>query len=199
MFSFVPSGRVEETRQPQANTRDQLRFPLALKRARLARQLKQEMLAARLHVKLRTLVSWETGTRLPSVGMVALLSLLLTGDLGTNNDLFLAYIADDLARQADSQEDDEFRAYVLSALQQLSQLQTRDRGQEQEGGLRLSLLGDQSGADEQARYLDDQGTQRPGETTGNLLQQLFTVLETLRNHPELISVAQDFLHEMVPG
>lgn len=184
--------------QPQANVRDQLRFPLALKRARLARQLKQETLAAQLHVKLRTLVSWETGTRLPSVGMVALLSLLLIGDLRANNDLFLAYVADDLARQADSQEDEEFRAHALSALQQLSQYQTRGRGQEQEGNLRLSLLGDQSGADEQAHHLDDQATQPPGETTGSLLQKLFTILETLRNHPELISVAQDFLHEVVP-
>ena len=47
--------------QLEANMREQARFPLAFKRARLAKQLKQETLAAQLHVKLRTLASWETG------------------------------------------------------------------------------------------------------------------------------------------
>ena len=81
MFSSTPHEEREEAYESQANTREQPHFPLALKKARLARQLKQETLAKRLHVKLRTLVSWETGTRIPSIGIVVLLSLLLTDDL----------------------------------------------------------------------------------------------------------------------
>lgn len=185
--------------QSKANTREQARFPLALKKARLAKQLKQETLAAQLHVKLRTLVSWETGTRLPSIGMVILLSLLLTEDLDLSSDLLLAYIADDLARQAHTQ-DDEFRTLALHTLEQLSLLQTRGHDQEQEREPHLSLFGNQSREDTQEDHLDQrqiwqQDHQYEG-IAGDPLQQLFAVLETLRTHPELISVVQDFLREV---
>jgi DNA-binding XRE family transcriptional regulator len=185
-----------------ANTRPpaQARFPLAFKRARLAKQLKQETLAAQLHVKLRTLVSWETGTRLPSIGMVILLSLLLTDGQGLSNDLLLTYITDDLVRQAHTQDDDNFRALALRTLEQVSQLQTRRHEQEQGREPHLSLFGNQAGEDHQGHHRDQQGIghQEPHDagTTGDPLQQLFAVLETLHTHPELIPVVQDFLREV---
>src|SRR2546428_1898504 len=65
--------------------------------------------------------------------MVAFLSILLTGNLHMNNELFLAYVADDLARQASMQEKGEFRSCARYILDQLSQFQTRVHGQGQEG------------------------------------------------------------------
>ncbi len=194
---------MEGTDQPkEANTREQSRFPLALKKARLAKQLKQETLAAQLHVKLRTLVSWETGTRIPPIGIVILLSLLLTDSLELSNDLLFTYIADDLTRQARIQDDDNFRALALRTLEQVSQLQTRGHEQEQERELHLSLFRNQSREDRQEHLLDHQGTwqQEPQHegTAGDPLQQLFAVLETLRTRTELIPVVQDFLREVAP-
>jgi DNA-binding transcriptional regulator YiaG len=176
------------------------RFSLALKKARLAKQLKQEALAAQLHVKLRTLVSWETGTRIPSIGMVILLNLLLTDGLDLSNDLLLAYIADDLTHQAYIQGDKEFRTLALRTLEQVSQLQRGAREQAQEREPHLSLFGNQSREGHQEHRLDQQEVwqqehQREG-ATGDPLQQLFAVLEILRTHPELIPVVQDFLREV---
>ena len=197
MFSRMP---YEETHQSEANTGEPPRFPLALKRARLAKQWKQEALAAHMHVKVRTLVSWETGTRLPSVGMVILLSLLLTDDLDLSNDLVRAYIADDLIRQALSQHEKDFRALALGTLERVSRLQKRGDEQEQEGEPPLSLFGKQAREDRQEYHLEQQRVwqQEPHDqvTTGGSLQQLFAVLETLRTHPELIPVVQDFLREV---
>jgi len=192
---------MEGTNPPNANTGQPSRFPLAFKKARLAKQLKQETLATQLHVKLRTLVSWETGTRIPSIGMVILLSLLLTDSLDLSNDLLIAYIADDLTRQAYNQNDEDFHAFVLHTLERITQLQPRGHGQKQEHDLHLSLFGNQSREGRQEYYLDQQeiGLLEPQYegTTGNALQQLFAVLETLRTHTELIPVVQDFLREVV--
>ncbi len=200
VFSSVPDREREEMDQLEANMREQARFPLAFKRARLAKQLKQETLAAQLHVKLRTLVSWETGTRLPSIGMVILLSLLLTNGLDLSNDLLLAYIADDLVRQTHTQDDDNFRALALHTLEQVSQLQKRKHEQEQGREPHLSLFGNQAEEDHQEHHRDQRRIwhQEPHDegTTGDPLQQLFAVLETLRTHPELIPVVQDFLREV---
>lgn len=184
----------------QVNTREPSRFPLALKKARLAKQWKQETLAAHLHVKLRTLVSWETGTRIPSIGMVILLSLLLTDGLDLSNDLLLASIADDLTHQTHSQDNDDFRTLALCVREQVSQLQARGHERDQEHEPHLSLFGNQPREGRQTYHLDHQeiGQQEPhaAGTTDDPLQQLFTVLETLRTHTELIPVVQDFLHEV---
>lgn len=192
MSAPMPYEGVEGTYQPQANVRDQLRFPLALKRARLARQLKQETLAAQLHVKLRTLSSWETGTRLPSVGMVVLLSQVLAESFDLEHDLVRAYIADDLARQTHLQENEQFRQLALRTLEQF---QARGHEPEQQRE-RLSLSGnrrEERGLEQVERR--QQGPSLEG-TMGDPLRQLFTVLDTLREHTELLPVVQDFLEEV---
>jgi len=183
----------------QRNERQPLRFPLALKKARLAKRLKQEALAAQLHIKLRTLVSWETGTRIPSAGMVALLSYLLTDRFDPGNDLVLAYIADDLARQS-QQEDNGFRMLAQRVLEQLAQIQ---HGRDSDREPHFSLFQEPSASekDSQAHHQDQEILQREQQREnvgGDSLQHLFAVLETLHKHTELIPVVQDFLREMVP-
>ena len=184
----VPHDQDEGMRQPPPNEREPLRFPLALKQARLGRHMKQETLAAQLHVKVRTLVSWETGTRLPSIGMVALLSDILTGAFDLEHDLVLTYIADDLARQIHLQEDEEVRRRALRLIEQL-QAKGDKRTQEQEP--HLSLFGNLAGERQQEFPQNhDEGAAR------DRLRQLFAVLEMLRERPELLPVVQDFLREV---
>ena len=48
-------------------------FARALKRARMARGWTQAKLAEQLAISKRAIVSWETGERIPGVGMVVLL------------------------------------------------------------------------------------------------------------------------------
>ena len=191
MFSSAAHEEREEAYQSQANTRGQPRFPLALKKARLARQLKQETLAERLHVKLRTLVSWETGTRIPSIGIVVLLSLLLTNDLEMSNDLLRAYIIDDLAHQV--------RLRAMQAIQLLHSIPSRANEQREEA---KPLLADDLMHDDRyqeraegERTLWQQQQVQEGMTE-DALEQLFSILELLRQQPGLIPVAYGFLREM---
>ena len=74
------------------------RFARALKRARFARGWTQARLAAQLAIPKRSIVSWETGERIPSVGMVVLLldALFPGEELSLHQELTAAYIVDDL-------------------------------------------------------------------------------------------------------
>ncbi len=197
MSCSVPHEKDEGMRQLAPTGRQPLRFPLALKQARLGKQLKQEALAAQLHVKVRTLVSWETGARLPSVGMVALLIDLLADSLDLSHDLLLAYIADDLARQIPLQEDEQLS---LRAFRLLGQVQAKRDEHEQEQEPHLALFGNRSGERHQELapvHLGVWQQEQPEISAGSdPLRQLFTVLETLREQPELIPVVQDFLREV---
>ncbi len=196
MSASMPYKRAEGIYRSQGNMREQLRFPIALKQARLARQLKQETLAAQLHVKLRTLVSWETGTRIPSVGMVALLSQVLAEDFDLEHDLVRAYIADDLARQSYLQKNEQFRQLALYTLEQF---QARGHQLEQHRE-NLSLPGnrrEEGGLEQRADQVERrQQGQSLDQATGDPLRQLFIVLDTLREHTELLPVVQDFLEEV---
>jgi transcriptional regulator with XRE-family HTH domain len=196
MSASMPYKRAEGIYRSQGNMREQLRFPIALKQARLARQLKQETLAAQLHVKLRTLVSWETGTRIPSVGMVALLSQVLAEDFDLEHDLVRAYIADDLARQTYLQKNEQFRQLALYTLEQF---QARGHQLEQHRE-NLSLPGnrrEEGGLEQRADQVESrQQGHSLDQATGDPLRQLFIVLDTLREHTELLPVVQDFLEEV---
>src|SRR5437660_12848432 len=77
------------------------RFARALKQARFARGWTQAKLAAQLAIPKRSIVSWETGERIPSVGMVMLLlDALFPGEQPSfHRELITAYIVDDLERQ----------------------------------------------------------------------------------------------------
>ena len=96
-------------------------FPAVLKQARLARHLKQEVLAAQLHISERTLVSWETGARLPPVGMVLYLSRRLLGSERLDNELMRAYLLDDLAWQLSLQQDEAILGDLQAAFVDLEQ------------------------------------------------------------------------------
>lgn len=180
----------------------QLRFPLALKRARLAKKLKQETMAALLHVKLRTFVSWETGTRVPSAGTVAHLCLLLKDDVRLNDELFTAYVADDLVRQAQLQREED-QARLLSVRAQLTPSETNFQAEKSE--LPLSLIENkeditkgQNAINSNVHTISDvsQQSQPDKSSSEERLKQLFTIIETLHAHPELVAVTRDFLNEL---
>jgi transcriptional regulator with XRE-family HTH domain len=105
------------------------RFARALKRARFARGWTQARLAAQIAIPKRSIVSWETGERIPSVGMVMLLldALFPGEELSLHRELITAYIVDDLERQEqrrDSQrdQDDPLLQRVQRVMAQVLQL-----------------------------------------------------------------------------
>jgi DNA-binding XRE family transcriptional regulator len=68
-------------------------FARALKQARFRKGWTQAKLAAQLAMTKRTIVSWETATRIPSIGMVmALLNTLSEGGLSLHHELLYSYI-----------------------------------------------------------------------------------------------------------
>src|SRR5712692_9898500 len=91
---------LEETVGPEVEGPS--RFARALKRARFARGWTQAKLAAQLAIPKRSIVSWETGERIPGVGMVMLLldALFPGEELSFQRELITAYIVDDLERKA---------------------------------------------------------------------------------------------------
>ena len=90
---------LEETAGPQVEGPS--RFARALKRARMARGWTQARLSAQLAIPKRSIVSWETGERIPGVGMVMLLldALFPGEELSFQRELITAYIVDDLERK----------------------------------------------------------------------------------------------------
>jgi len=176
------------------------RFATALKRARLEKRWKQEDLANKLHVTLRAVVSWETGARIPSSGMVFLLCMLFIDDAAhevklvdmLRHDLLVAYLVDDLRRQTHVHVNEAFHDIADRGIEQLSHLSEEDCKSEQEDGGDLLSCG-QVASEDLSRA--KQGQQ--DKTSIAMLQQFFTLFEQLREHPELIAVVHDFLRELV--
>ena len=177
------------------------RFARALKRARFARGWTQAKLAAQLAIPKRSIVSWETGERIPSIGMVVLLlDVLFPGEeLSFHRELIIAYIVDDLERQEQRRDpqrgqDDPLLQRVQRVMAQVLQLpmsatQARPATEHQEA---LEQADEQSGEREPSRAQE--------KATGQqALEPLFALIEQLRQHPELIPVARDFIHELAPG
>lgn len=170
---------------------------------RLARRWKQETLAKHLHQRQRTIISWEAGERLPSVGMVVLLSLLLDEnwrpDELTHYPLLCAYVIDDLVRLAREQTDEQFRELARQTAHLLSQA-SANRQNKQENKERPVPLEQMTpgslGSQELAEPLlePDEESKLP---LGDRLQQLFALLDILQEHPEVIPTVQDFLQEVV--
>jgi transcriptional regulator with XRE-family HTH domain len=178
---------MERTKAPSG------RFAAALKQARLKKRWKQEDLADALHVKPRTIVSWETGTRLPSTGMVFLLATLLTNDhirLAEllQHDLFLSYLIDDLHDQEQVYHDQAFHTLVEQRIEQLMQNPFVEVRPGQESAMHPFSL------EEQHEMKPTREASSPSQE--GMLQHLFTLIERLREHPELIAVVNDFLHEV---
>ena len=176
------------------------RFARALKRARFARGWTQAKLAAQLAIPKRSIVSWETGERIPSVGMVMLLlDALFPGEEPSfHRELITAYIVDDLERQ--EQRRDPQRCQDDALLQRIQRVMVQV--------LHLSISAtqerrptEQQEALEQAEeQLEEGEPSRPQEQADvqQALEPLFALMAQLRHHPELISVARDFIHELAP-
>ena len=176
------------------------RFARALKRARFARGWTQAKLAAQLAIPKRSIVSWETGERIPSVGMVMLLldALFPGEELSFQRELITAYIVDDLERQeqrrdAQRGQDDPLLQRVQRVIAQVLQLpmsatQARPAIGYQEASVQ---------ADEQ---LEEREPSRPQEKVDEQqgLEPLFALIAQLRQHPELIPVTRDFIRELAP-
>jgi transcriptional regulator with XRE-family HTH domain len=180
-------------------------FPVVLKQERLARHLKQEVLAAQLHISERTLVSWETGARLPPVGMVLYLSRRLLGNERLDNDLMRAYLLDDLAWQLSLQQDEAILGDLQEAFVGLEQ---SNEAEQQETRVEHPLVlfegsavtGDGMSGKEhregQVKALPGVAGKSGGDEA---VLGLLAVLDALRREPSLVSVVLDFLREMGQG
>ena len=189
---------LEETVGPEVEGPS--RFARALKRARFARGWTQAKLAAQLAIPKRSIVSWETGERIPGVGMVMLLlDALFPGEkLSLHRELITAYIVDDLERQEqrrDSQrgQDDPLLQRVQRVMAQVLQLPmsaTQAR----------PAIGHQEALEQADEQLEERETSRPQEKVDEqqALEPLFALMAQLRQHPELIPVTRDFIRELAP-
>jgi len=176
------------------------RFARALKRARFARGWTQAKLATQLAIPKRSIVSWETGERIPSVGMVMLLldALFPGEELSLHRELITAYIVDDLERlerRRDSQRDQDdpllqrMQRVMAQVLQpSISTLQVRP------------AIGRREALEQADEQLEERELSRPQEKVDEqqALEPLFALMAQLRQHPELIPVARDFIRELAP-
>jgi transcriptional regulator with XRE-family HTH domain len=191
---------LEETAGPEVEGPS--RFARALKRARFARGWTQAKLAAQLAIPKRSIVSWETGERIPSVGMVMLLldALFPGEELSFHRELITAYIVDDLERQeqrGDSQgrgQDDPLLKRVQRVMAQVLQ-PSMSATQARPG------MGHQEDSERADERLEEREPLRPQAKADEqqALEPLFALIEQLRQHPELIAVASDFIRELTPG
>lgn len=179
------------------------RFAAAFKQTRLQQRWRQEDLAKKLHVTLRAVVSWETGARLPSAGLVFLLCMLLAEDQRAMTDLLqhrllISYLIDDLQRQTQVHTNEAFRLLANQGVQKLMQI-SGEQLQPEQAHEPFSLPLEHTEDEEQHQVQQSQQSQwqsHQGETSPASLQQLFALFEQLREHPELIAVVHDFLHEV---
>jgi transcriptional regulator with XRE-family HTH domain len=203
-----PTGSSEPTvrgEHPRARPQPK-HFPVALKQARLARHIKQDALAAQLHIAERTLVSWETGARLPPVGMVLYLSRRLLGSERLDNELMRAYVLDDLAWQLSLQQDEAIVSDLQEAFAGFKQ--SSEAGQQEDQEAHPLVLFENLAA------ATGEGTSGKGHREGHggspqgaagksggdeAALGLLAVLDTLRREPALVSVVLDFLREMGQG
>jgi transcriptional regulator with XRE-family HTH domain len=190
---------LEEAKGPEVEGPS--RFARALKRARFARGWTQARLAAQLAIPKRSIVSWETGERIPSVGMVMLLlDTLFPGEEPTlHRELITAYIVDDLERleqRRDSQrdQDDPLLQRMQRVMAQVLQLPLNA------SHARLTI-GYQETSERASEQLEEREPSRPQEKVDEqqALEPLFALMAQLRQHPDLIPVARDFIRELTPG
>ena len=190
---------LEEAKRPEVGGPS--RFARALKRARFARGWTQARLAAQLAIPKRSMVSWETGERIPSVGMVMLLlNALFPGeDLSLHRELITAYIIDDLERlerRRDPQggQDDPLLLRMQRVMAQVLQSSTSALQER-------SSIGHQEASKQMDEQLEEREQSLPQEKVDEqqALESLFALMDQLRQHPELIPVVRDFIRELAPG
>lgn len=179
--------------------RDQARFPRTLRALRLARRWKQKDLAARLGIKLRTYISWETGERPPPAGIVVLLGWLLEETARPNllaqSKLLSTYVLDELCRQA--QKDEGGRELAEQAHAELLRSITEE-GQQAKSTDGEMFLRDLFTADHAWNQPAEQAEPHTSQEKApvDVLQQLFALLGVLQQQPELIPIVQDFLQQV---
>jgi transcriptional regulator with XRE-family HTH domain len=186
---------LEEAKGPEVEGPS--RFARALKRARMARGWTQAKLAAQLAIPKRSIVSWETGERIPSVGMVMLLldALFPGEELSFQRELITAYILDDLERKAqrrDAQRGQSERVQrVMAQVLQLPMSTTQAR----------PAIGHQEASGQADEQLEEREPSRSQEKVDEqqALEPLFALMAQLRQHPELIPVTRDFIRELAPN
>jgi transcriptional regulator with XRE-family HTH domain len=176
------------------------RFARALKRARFARGWTQAKLAAQLAIPKRSIVSWETGERIPSIGMVMLLldAFFPDEELSFHRELITAYIVDDLERKAQRRDSQRGQGdpllqrvqHVMAQVLQLPMSATQAR----------PAIGHQEASEQADGQLEEREPSRPQEKVDEqqALEPLFALMAQLRQHPELIPVTRDFIRELAP-
>ena len=176
-------------------------FARALKRARFARGWTQAKLAAQLAISKRSIVSWETGERIPSVGMVVLLldALFPDEEFSLHRELITAYIVDDLERQ--EQRRDPQRDQDDPLLQRVQRVMAQVLKLPMKATPARPATGDRVAEEQAASQLEEHEPLRPQEKADDqqALEPLFALMAQLREHPELIPVARDFIRELAPG
>ncbi len=176
------------------------RFARALKRARFAKGWTQATLAAQLAIPKRSIVSWETGERIPGVGMVMLLldALFPGEELSFHRELITAYIVDDLERQ--EQRRDSQRGQDDPLLQRVQRVMAQVLHLPMNATQATPAIGHQETSDQADEQLEEREPSRPQEKVDEqqALEPLFALMAQLRQHPELIPVTRDFLRELAP-
>jgi len=176
------------------------RFARALKRARFAKGWTQATLAAQLAIPKRSIVSWETGERIPGVGMVMLLldALFPGEELTFHRELVTAYIVDDLERQ--EQRRDSQRGQADPLLQRVQRVMAQVLQLPMSATQATPAIGHQEASDQADEQLEEREPSRPQEKVDEqqALEPLFALMAQLRQHPELIPVTRDFLRELAP-
>src|SRR5260370_33325789 len=160
------------------------RFARALKRARFRKRWTQAKLAAQLAMAKRTISSWETATRTPSIGMVlALLDVLSDGELSLHHELLYSYILDDLEDQMQRKDPEGRKIDPLARqLQQVfSQVEHLAADQEQPS---LPQSPVPSEVRVQSTTAAQRGEVQAGSSGSPSLEPLFTLLDQLRQHPD---------------
>jgi transcriptional regulator with XRE-family HTH domain len=189
---------LEETAGPEVEGPS--RFARALKRARMARGWTQAKLAAQLAIPKRSIVSWETGERIPGVGMVMLLldALFPGEELSFQRELITAYIVDDLEQKAQRRgsqrgQGDPLLQRVQRVMAHVLQLPTSPTQAR-------PAIGHQETSVQADEQLEEREPPRPQEKVDEqqALEPLFALMAQLRQHPELIPVTRDFIRELAP-
>lgn len=194
-----PFLSLEEAKGPEVEGPS--RFARALKRARFGRGWTQARLAEQLAIPKRSIVSWETGERIPSVGMVMLLidALFPDEELSLHRELITAYIVDDLERQG--QRRDSQRDQDDPLLQRMQRVMTQVLQPSLSASQASPTIGHQETSEQADEELEERETSWPQEKVDEqqALEPLFALMDQLRQHPDLIPVARDFIRELTPG
>jgi transcriptional regulator with XRE-family HTH domain len=190
---------LEEAKGPEVEGPS--RFARALKRARMARGWTQAKLAAQLAIPKRSIVSWETGERIPSVGMVMLLldALFPGEELSFQRELITAYIIDDLERQ--EQRRDAQRGQGDPLLQRVQRVMAQVLQLPMSTTQARPAIGHQEASGQADEQLEEREPSRSQEKVDEqqALEPLFALMAQLRQHPELIPVTRDFIRQLAPN